>query len=263
MKYVNKLHNSRILIIGGTSGIGFAVAEACLEFGASITISSSTPLRLTSALSSLKTSYPSAADRVWGVQVDLSNIDTVETEIEKLFKETVSVYENGAGKLDHVIFTAGDALSLIPLSKISMPAILRAGQLRFFAPLLVAKFLSTYLVHSPNSSYTITSGSISERPTPDWSVVGSFAGGHHSMVRNLALDLKPIRVNGVSPGVVDTELWRMSEEEKKAFLQGLADKLPVGRPGRVEDVAESYLAVLRDGNMDATVVRTDGGALIF
>ena len=83
------------------------------------------------------------------------------------------------------------------------------------------------------------------------------------MVRNLALDLKPIRVNGVSPGVVDTELWRMSEEEKKAFLKGLADKLPVGRPGRVEDVAESYLAVLRDGNMDATVVRTDGGALIF
>jgi NAD(P)-dependent dehydrogenase (short-subunit alcohol dehydrogenase family) len=184
----------------------------------------------------------------------------LESELEKVFKETTKGSKDG--KLDHVVYTAGDALSIIALKDMSMQKILQAGQIRFFAPLLLAKFLPTYLVQSHNSSYTITTGSISEKPIPNWSVVASFAGGHHSMVRNLALDLKPIRVNGVSPGVVNTELWRMEKEEQDAFLNGLAQKLPTGVPGKPSDVAESYLAILKDANMDGSMVRTDGGGLL-
>jgi NAD(P)-dependent dehydrogenase (short-subunit alcohol dehydrogenase family) len=259
-KYTAKLASSRVLILGGTSGIGFCVAEACLESGAVVTISSSNPDRISSAVSRLKASYPSASDRIKGVACDLSSPDTLESELEKMFKETTKGSEDG--KLDHVIYTAGDALSIIALKDLSMPKILQAGQIRFFAPLLLAKFLPTYLVQSRKSSYTITTGSISEKPIPDWSVVASFAGGHHSMVRNLALDLKPIRVNGVSPGVVNTELWRMDKEEKETFLEGLGKKMPTGVPGDPSDVAESYLAILKDGNMDGNMVRTDGGGLL-
>ncbi|KAF2795164.1 NAD(P)-binding protein [Melanomma pulvis-pyrius CBS 109.77] len=259
-KYTSKLHSSRILIIGGTSGIGFCVAEACVENGARVTISSSNPSRIVSSLTSLKKCYPSAAGRIRGIACDLSDPATLETEMQKLFEETVAGYEDR--KLDHVIFTAGDALSITPLTELSMEKILQAGQIRFFAPLLLAKYIPQYLISSHKSSYTITTGSISEKPTPNWSVVASYAGGHHSMVRNLALDLKPIRVNGVSPGVVNTELWRMGEEEKREFLNGLAGKMPTGVAGRPEEVAESYLVVLRDCNMDGSVVRTDGGGLL-
>jgi NAD(P)-dependent dehydrogenase (short-subunit alcohol dehydrogenase family) len=82
------------------------------------------------------------------------------------------------------------------------------------------------------------------------------------MVRNLALDLRPIRVNGVSPGAVDTELWAMSASEKKAAMDAVAEKMTTGRPGQPEDVAESYLAIMKDVNMDGSVVRTDGGYML-
>jgi len=259
-KYTSKLHNARVLVIGGTSGIGFSVAEACLEHGARVTISSSNPSRISAALSRLKTAYPSASDRIQGLACDLSSPDTLDAELEKLLEQTVARYPEQ--NLDHVVFTAGDALSITPLADLTMPKILQAGQIRFFAPLLLAKYIPAYLHASHTSSYTITTGSISEKPRPDWSVVASYAGGHHSMVRNLALDLKPIRVNGVSPGVVDTELWKMEEGEKKAFLEGLAGKMPTGRPGLPQDVAESFLAILKDTNMDGSMVRTDGGATL-
>jgi NAD(P)-dependent dehydrogenase (short-subunit alcohol dehydrogenase family) len=143
-----------------------------------------------------------------------------------------------------------------------MQNILAAGQIRFFAPLLLAKFLPTYLTQSYKSSYIITSGAVSERPMPDWSAIGSFAGGAHSMVRNLALDLKPVRVNGVNPGVVETELWDAMGEKKGEMLASMASKIPTGRPGRPEDVAETYLGLLKDCNVDGVMVRTDGGGLL-
>lgn len=144
-----------------------------------------------------------------------------------------------------------------------MQNVLQAGQIRFFAPLLLAKFLPQYLKNSYKSSYTITTGAIAEKPLPEWSAIAPFAGGLHAMIRNLAMDLKPIRVNGVGPGVVDTELWRMHPEEKERFMKTMGGKMATGRPGQAEDVAEAYLAILRDWNMDGSIVRTDGGALIM
>lgn len=143
-----------------------------------------------------------------------------------------------------------------------MKNVMQAGQIRFFAPLLVAKFLPTYLNASYKSSYIITTGSVSEKPMPDWSAIGSYAGGLHSMVRNLALDLTPIRVNGISPGVVDTELWRMSKEQKEKAMKRMSEKMATGRPGHPEDVAEAYLAIMKDGNMDGSMIRTDGGGML-
>ncbi|KAH7115828.1 short-chain dehydrogenase/reductase-like protein SDR [Dendryphion nanum] len=259
-KYANKLRAARILIIGGSSGIGYAVAEAAIESGAIVTLSSSNPKRVEVAISSLKKAYPSATDKIYGLIVDLINPDTLEKELETLLKKTIE--GNGGKKLDHVVFTAGDALSMMKLEDFTMSTIQQAGQIRFFAPLLLAKFLPTYLNSSYTSSYTVTTGSISEKPMPDWSVIGAYAGGHHSMVRNLALDLKPIRVNCVSPGVVDTELWTMEGKERDDFLAKCAEGMVTGRPGQSEDVAESFLACLKDSNMSGSTVRTDGGAML-
>jgi NAD(P)-dependent dehydrogenase (short-subunit alcohol dehydrogenase family) len=145
-----------------------------------------------------------------------------------------------------------------------MQNILQAGQIRFFAPLLLAKFLPTYLQSSYVSSYTITTGAVSSKPIANWSVIGSYAGGHHSMVRNLALDMKPIRVNGVSPGAVDTELWDAhGKEEKGNIMQQMSSRMATGHVGRPEDVAETYLGILKDLNMDGTMVTTDGGGMLM
>lgn len=145
-----------------------------------------------------------------------------------------------------------------------MKNIVQAGQVRFIAPLLIGKFLPTYLNSSYKSSYTITTGAVSEKPIPNWSVVASYAGGAHSMVRNLALDLKPIRVNGVSPGAVDTELWdSLGPQVKAHILEETKGKLATGRVPKPEDVAETYLGLLKDGNIDGVTVRTDGGHFLI
>lgn len=260
-KYSNKLQGSRVLIIGGSSGIGFSTAEACVEFGALVTIASSKNSKVEAAISKLQSSYPSVKSNIHGQTVDLSQQDTLESQLKNLFEQTVK--SMGGEKLDHVVFTAGDPLATMKVAEITVEKILKAGQIRFVAPLLAAKFVQQYVKNSHESSYNITTGSISERPIPDWSVVAPFAGGIHSMVRQLAFDIKPIRVNGVSPGVVDTELWSMPKEQKEELMEQMSKKMATGTPGKPEWVAESFLNIMRDYNMDGSMVRTDGGGLLM
>ncbi|KAF1919457.1 hypothetical protein BDU57DRAFT_585615 [Ampelomyces quisqualis] len=254
-KYTSKLSGSRLLIIGSSSGIGFAVAEACIEHGALVVIASCSHKRISSAIERIKSTYPSKAVNIHGLTVDLSNPEALESELEHVLSKAVVVCVSsgdGKRKLNHIIYTAGDALATIPLPDMTSKTLPRPD-----------KFLNEHLEKCPDSSYTITTGSISEKPMPDWTVVAGYAAGLHAMVRNLALELKPIRVNGISSGVVNTELWKMSEEERETMMTSMGENLATGRAGRPEDVAESYLAVLKDGNMTGSMVQTDGGALFM
>jgi NAD(P)-dependent dehydrogenase (short-subunit alcohol dehydrogenase family) len=94
---------------------------------------------------------------------------------------------------------------------------------------------SKYLNKGPESSIVLSTGSVSQRPNPNWSIVAAYASGLHGLTRNLALDLKPIRVNLVSPGVVDTELWKdFSEEQKQSFFKSIVEKVPTGHVAKRE-----------------------------
>ena len=112
-KYTSKLLNRRVLVIGGSSGIGFCVAEASLEHGAIVTISSSNEDRINQAVEKLQRSYPSAKNKVFGVRVDLSNPDTLETELNTMLESTKEKLEGQ--QLDHVVFTAGNMAPTIKL----------------------------------------------------------------------------------------------------------------------------------------------------
>ncbi|KAF2083962.1 NAD(P)-binding protein [Saccharata proteae CBS 121410] len=257
-KYTNKLKGAHILIIGGSSGIGYGVAEASLEHGARVTISSSNPTRIDSALSGLKASYPSAAtsNRISSAVCDLSNESSIEENVVQLFK--------AVGSVDHIVYTAGDALATTPLADADLAFMKKAGMVRFFGPLLVAREGSKHLSPGPRSSITLTSGMVGERPLPNWAVVGSFASGAFGMARGLALDLKPVRVNCVVPGAVDTELWKgLSEEVKREMFREYESKMTTGRVGRVEDVVEAYLFAMRDENLTGSNIDTNGGNLLM
>ncbi|OQO06098.1 hypothetical protein B0A48_08686 [Cryoendolithus antarcticus] len=258
VKY-NKLQGKQILIIGGSSGIGYAVAEASLEASATVTISSSNPSRVDKAVSTLKSAYPSAKDRVSGHACNLGDESSLDSNIETLLKETTK-----NGKLDHIVYTAGDSLASMKLDTIDMAKVKQAGMVRFFGPLFVGKHASKYLNAGPASSYTITTGAVSEKPIPDWSVVGSYATGLQGMTRQLALDLKPVRVNLVSPGAVATELWQgIPEERRQGLYKSFADKMTTGVVGKAEDVAESYVYLMKDYNVSGSMVSTNGGHLLL
>lgn len=254
----NKLANKHVLIIGGTSGIGFGVAEASLSSGASVTISSSKQSNIDTAIARLQASYPNSP-KPRGFTVDLSS-QTVEQNLEKLFEQV--------GKVDHIVYTAGDKLATTPVQEITLEKIITAGQVRAFAALLAVKVGSRYLTDpkSPECSIVLTSGSIIDRPREDWSIVATFATGLLGMMRNLALDLKPVRVNCVAPGVVDTEMWDkggMTAEAKSGLFGNLASKLPTGRIAGPDDIAEAYLYLMKDRNITGRCISTDSGVMLI
>ncbi len=254
-KYASKLANARILIIGGSSGIGYSVAEASLEYGGHVIISSSQQSRIDGAIKQLLQTYPSAKGRIYGYACDLSS-PSVEANIEHLYAQC-------GDNLDHIVFTAGEKLAIMPLANATLENMQKAGMVRFFAPLLVAKHAKAHLNPGPASSITLTTGSVSEKPHKDWSVIASYATGLHGMTRNLALDLAPIRVNLISPGAVMTPLWDdMPQDKREALMEELGKKCTTGAVGRPEDVAESYLYVMRDWNCSGSVIDTNGGGLL-
>jgi NAD(P)-dependent dehydrogenase (short-subunit alcohol dehydrogenase family) len=255
-KYTNKLRDAKILIIGGTSGIGYAVAEASIEHGASVIISSSSQSRISSKVAQLQAAYPSRASVIQGHVCDLGDINTIDANVAQLF-ETV-------GMIDHIVFTAGDSGGAItPLKDITGASFQKMGTVRFVGPMVVAKQALTHLSPGPRSSFTFTTGSSAEKAPLGWAIPVSYGGGLISMARGLAVDMKPIRVNIVSPGAVDTEIWKMDEKVKKKFFEGIAAKLPTGRIGRVEDVAEAYLYVMKDENLTGSLISSNGGGLLI
>ncbi|KAK0628257.1 hypothetical protein B0T17DRAFT_504953 [Bombardia bombarda] len=195
-----KLQGAHVLVIGGSSGIGAGVSEAAAASGANVTISSSSQAKVDAAVARLAALYPSRTIR--GIATDLSSPATVEADLDALFRSA-----QGQGTINHVVYTAADALSLGSLDGVSVDMVHAASHMRMVVPIVVAKTAARYLPGSHTSSITLTSGTVAERPTKGWAVVAYFGGGLISLARALAVDLAPVRVNVVRPGYVDTGLW--------------------------------------------------------
>ncbi|KAF3077750.1 hypothetical protein TWF569_000056 [Orbilia oligospora] len=260
MKFTNKLASKNILIIGGTSGIGFAVAEASLEQDANVTIASSSPSKLQSAISRLQSAYPESSNKIKGTTLNLSSED-VEDQIIAAYEFAT---ENGQNKLDHVVNTAGDSFSLPKLSEVTPAGAVAVTTVRYVGNLLLAKHVTKYINISPESSFTTTSGANAAKPGDGWSSIIGVATAVEGLTRALAKDLKPVRANCVSPGAIKTELFdRFGDEATvQKMVEAYAEKTLTGRIGTPEDVAESYLYVMRSAFVTGTTLQIDGGYVL-
>ncbi len=115
----------------------------------------------------------------------------------------------------------------------------------------------------PGGSLTLVSGYLSIRPRPNSAIVGVANGALESLARSLALELAPVRVNAVSPGIIDTPIRAaMPEAARRDMLAKTAAGLPVGRVGVGEDIARQILAFMTIGFATGSIVYLDGGALV-
>ena len=256
-KFINKLQGKRVLIFGGTSGIGFAVAEACVEHGSTVIISGSNPAKLDKTVQRLTKSYPNVSpSQIVTHACDLSDQERIESNIQSLLS---AVTEGGRTQLNHVVFTAGDALSLPQLSQVTVEAIQKRQMVRNMAPIIIAKYLLEYLDKSPDSSYTLTGGVNSTKPAPGWAVAATGGSMNEGLSRGLAVDMAPVRVNLVAPGAVKTELINGIPEQA---IEGYRRATTVQRLGRPEDIAEAYLYIMKDGFVTGSIIASNGGRLL-
>ena len=251
----SKLTGTRILLFGGTGGVGMALARALLEHGATVILSSSRGAKVHEVVTSLQSEYPDAT--IAGYACDLGSRD-VEANIETLFKQV-------GGDIDHIVYMAGDRLPTVPLEEVTLEKWQSANQVRTISALLACKVGSRYLRRrSRDCSIVLTGGSIAEKPIAGgWTMLACIGAGINGMTRQLAFDLAPIRVNCVAPGVIETDLWAgLGEEGAKAFLKDHESKMLTQKVGQPEDLAEAYLYCLQDKNVTGSVINSNSGAYL-
>lgn len=260
LKYTSKLVDQRVLVLGATSGIGFCVAEAAFEHGAHLVISSSNQEKLDNTVARLKKAYPTLYERqtITTHVCNLADVANLDANLKFLFEAATN---GGTIKLNHVVTTAGDLLSRPSVQDITPEIIYNALNVRFVAPAVMAKYVQKYVEESPSSSFTLTSGVRGQKPAPGWSMATAMASGAEGLSRGLALDLKPIRVNTVSPGAVHTELFSLFPNVD-AILEMFRQSSTTGTVGRPEDLAESYIYLMKDQFVTGTVIESNGGALL-
>jgi NAD(P)-dependent dehydrogenase (short-subunit alcohol dehydrogenase family) len=234
--------NKRVVIVGGSSGIGLAVAEKAALQGAEVVIVSSNAERVQEAVKSLR-------GEAQGQAVDVSDEKTVES------------FFTNIGAFDHLVFTAGDSLQLHELADTDLKQARRAFELRYWSALAAVKYGSPHI--RKGGSIVLTTGVAGRRPHKGWVIAASVCGTIEALTRALAIELAPIRVNAVSPGVVRTDLWRnMSETEREHLYESVGSSLPVGRVGEAEDVAQAYLFLMQEGFSTGQTVVVDGGTVL-
>jgi NAD(P)-dependent dehydrogenase (short-subunit alcohol dehydrogenase family) len=236
------LSEKRIVVLGGSSGIGLSVAQQAVARGATAVIASSNALRVKQAVATLD-------GKAEGHTLDLSK----ERDIQNFFQKI--------GEFDHLVFTAGDTLQLNMLEATDLTKAQHAFELRYWAALAAVKYAVPHI--RKDGSIVLTTGIASQRPQKGWAIAASVCGTIEALTRALAVELAPIRVNAVAPGVVRTNLWQsMSADEREHLFESVGKALPVGRVGEPYDIAQAYLFLMQERFSTGQTVVVDGGTVL-
>jgi NAD(P)-dependent dehydrogenase (short-subunit alcohol dehydrogenase family) len=232
----------KIVVVGGSSGIGLGVANAALERGAELVLIGRSQDKLLAAQRSL-----GGNGRVKTVTADM----TREAEIAAAFA--------GIGAFDHLVSTAGTPPPGDPIGETDAEMVRRFIDDKLIGAVLVAKHAVRTL--TAGGSMTFTSGINKDRPpVPGGAVVAAIAGAFSYFARALALELAPSRVNIVSPGWVDTPMFdELVGEAKAGYFAEMAARLPIGRIAAPSDVAPAYLYAMESDFMTGETIHIDGG----
>src|SRR5262245_55962431 len=182
------LKGQKILVVGGGSGIGYAVAEGAVADGAVVTIASTNPERL------------AASAKALGAGVATARLDVTD-------EAGVQAFFEGSDGFDHIVTTAGDwgPLRRAPVVQLDLTGARDLFAVRFWGAVTLAKYGAPKL--SAGGSLTLTDGMVAHRPAPGSAVSTAMAGAIEHLTRGLAVELAPVRVNAVCPGLILTGVW--------------------------------------------------------
>jgi len=236
------LKDKVVVVLGGASGIGLATAQAAAERSAVVIVTSRSGERVAQAVQRISGS-------AHGEVIDLEN----EEETRALFKRV--------GAFDHLVYTAGNELLLSPVAHVDLAAARGAFEVRIFGALGAVKHAATAI--RPGGSIVLTHGIAGARPQSGWAVGAAVCGAMEAMTRALAVELAPVRVNAVSPGVVRTPLWNpIPEPEREALFREAGAKLLTKRVGEAREIAEAYCYLMENTFTTGQTLVVDGGGVL-
>ncbi|UKS29201.1 SDR family oxidoreductase [Paenibacillus sp. HWE-109] len=233
--------NQKIVLIGGSSGIGLAAAKRLIAQGAEVIIASRSEIKLQQALAQL------------GKQASAYPLDTTnELEVQAFFEKV--------GTFNHLIVSAAET-SGGPFLHTETAKARQLFESKFWGQYYAAKYGAPNIL--PNGSITLFSGVVAYKSMIGSSVLGAVNAAIANLGQTLALELAPLRVNVVSPGIIDTpSRSQMPEEARANFYSTIANKLPVQRVGQPEDVALSLIYLIQNSFVTGTVLHVEGGHVL-
>lgn len=231
--------DKHVLVIGGSSGIGQAAAKAFAEAGAAVTIASRHEDKLAAAAEAI------------GGNVRVAVLDTTDASaVEAFFADE--------GEFDHVVVSAAQT-STGAVRELALDAARSALESKFWGAYHVARFARI----AQGGSLTLVSGFLGTRPSCNAVLQGAINAALESLGRGLALELAPVRVNTVSPGLIATPLWsKLGDDARRDLFQATAERLPARRVGQPEDVARAIVYLAATPFATGSTVLVDGGGAI-
>jgi NAD(P)-dependent dehydrogenase (short-subunit alcohol dehydrogenase family) len=220
-----RLDGRHVVVLGGTSGIGRAVADAAQSAGARVTV----------------------LGRGTEIPCDVTDADSVDRAFARI------------SSIDHLVLTAGARVGSPRLDQLTDAELALTYEVKLFGSLRAIRAALPML--APQASITLTSGLLARKPSAGGLLKGSVNAALEAAARQLAKELAPRRVNVVSPGVVETELWG-DDAARSATLARIGAGLPSGRVGRPDELAQVYLLAMATGFMTGSVIDVDGGGLL-
>ncbi|RQP23424.1 SDR family oxidoreductase [Piscinibacter terrae] len=233
------LKDQKVVVLGGSSGVGLAVVKQAAADGAQVIAAGRDARRLDEALAGI-------TGEVSGEVLDAND----RTALDAFFART--------GRVDHLVLTLSGGEGAGPFAQLDLDALRRGFEAKFWPQLQAAQ--ASLPVLRAGGSITFVTAVSARIARPGTAGLAAINGALEAMVGSLARELAPTRVNAVSPGVIDTAWWsRVPEEARRAVFDEQQASLPAGRVGRPEDVAQSVRFLMDNGFVTGSVIECDGG----